>query len=349
MRKSLLLSPPICQLQKGSGLDIQAVLSVLADGEFHSGEELGAKLGVSRAAVWKRLQSLESYGLQVESVRGKGYCLPGGLDGLDASVIAELVEQRLGRQPYSIECVSEIDSTNADLMRRLPDGLPAGKVLAAEWQSAGRGRRGRAWISPYAGNLYFSVLWRSAGGAAALEGLSLAVGLAVVEALQTLGVSDLGLKWPNDVWQSGRKIAGILLEMQGDATGECQVVIGIGLNVNMPAAPAEGIDQAWTDVSTALGHNPGRNLILAELLSTLHRVLLRFTDGGFAALKSAWLKHDVCRDQLVRLETGGERRLGICRGVSDQGGLLLEVDGSVQTIYGGEVSLRPVSAPGGDR
>lgn len=327
-------------------MDIQAVLSVLADGEFHSGEELGAMLGVSRAAVWKRLQSLESYGLQVESVRGKGYCLPGGLDCLNAESVAALIQQRLGRQPYHIECVPEIDSTNAELMRRLPDGLPAGTVCAAEWQSAGRGRRGRAWISPYAGNLYFSVLWRSAGGAAALEGLSLAVGLAVVDALQRLGVPDLGLKWPNDVWQAGRKIGGILLEMQGDATGECQVVIGIGLNVKMPAAAAEGIDQAWTDVSTALGASPKRDLILAEVLAALHEVLQRFSDGGFAALKSDWLKYDVCRDQLVRIETGGQRRLGISRGVSDQGGLLLEMDGVVEAIYGGEVSLRPVTPPG---
>lgn len=327
-------------------MDIQAVLSVLADGEFHSGEELGAKLGVSRAAVWKRLQSLETYGLRVESVRGKGYCLPGGLDLLDADEIGALIKQRLGRKPFVIECVPEIDSTNAELMRRLPAGLPSGTVCAAEWQSAGRGRRGRAWVSPYAGNLYFSVLWRSSGGAAALEGLSLAVGLAVVQALEAMGVSDLGLKWPNDVWQAGRKLGGILLEMQGDATGECQVVIGIGLNVNMPEAAAERIEQAWTDVSTALGASPGRGLILAEVLMALDAVLQRFADGGFAALKSDWLKYDVCRDQLARIETGGQRHLGISRGVNDQGGLLLELDGRVEAIYGGEVSLRPVAALG---
>lgn len=210
------------------GSPIKLILNLLADGQFHSGEELGELLNVSRAAVWKHLQKMESLGIQIQSVKGRGYCIESGLDLLCANKIKNIAPC-IDQFNLRLELFSSIDSTNSYLLRHSD---LAGRICVAELQTQGRGRRGRAWVSPYAQNVYLSIGWGFDGGVAVIEGLSLAVGVAIAHALQKQGVSGIELKWPNDVLYCGKKLAGILIEMVGDPSGYCQVVIGVGVNVD---------------------------------------------------------------------------------------------------------------------
>lgn len=319
-------------------MDFKAILSLLADGEFHSGEELGQVLGVSRAAVWKQLQKLSDTGLELESVKGKGYRLPGGYSPLDAARIRAELPARAADLLSSLDVLQQTTSTNTELAARIRSGHGSGTVCVAEQQTAGRGRRGRQWLSPYGRNLAFSVLWEFEGGAAALEGLSLAVGLILAEALAKMGVEGMQLKWPNDVLCRGRKIAGILLEMQGDAAGRCQVIVGIGVNVDVPSdAP---IDQAWTDLRRECEGDVDRNSLLAALLAPLLELLASYETLGFAEYRERWEALDYLRDQASVLHLGDERVQGICRGVAANGALRFEGASGIELISGGEVSLR---------
>jgi BirA family biotin operon repressor/biotin-[acetyl-CoA-carboxylase] ligase len=214
-------------------------------------------------------------------------------------------------------------------------------VISAEQQTAGRGRRGRAWVSPFARNLYLSVAWQYHQGAAVLEGLSLAVGVAVARALVASQLPPVQLKWPNDIVSEGAKLGGVLLEMTGDAAGACQVIVGIGLNVAMPAPAAAAIDQAWTDIET-LGNavRPGRNTLLAAVLNELLPLLAGFEQAGFAAWRDEWQALDANAGQSVVLHTGAREVAGIARGVDQRGALQLETATGMQSVYGGEISLR---------
>lgn len=312
-----------------------ALLNLLRDGEFHSGESIGLVLGVSRAAVWKKLQKFDALGLRLESVKGKGYRLLDVVDSLDAEVIAA------GLASISVEVFQELDSTNAELLRRLASGdVASGAVVVAEQQTAGRGRRGREWVSPFAKNLYFSTVWNFSGGAQALDGLSLVVGLSVVEALEALGVQGAGLKWPNDVLLDNKKLAGVLLEIAGDATGFCQVVIGVGLNVNMAMGESHGITQAWTSLQQSMGEVLDRSQVLNALLQRLMKNIARFEAEGLAPFTAAWLRYDAFMEKEVAVALGERQILGVAKGITAAGLLKVDVAGELQTFNGGEVSLR---------
>ncbi len=318
------------------------LLQLLADGEFHSGQELADTLGVSRTAIWKQLAKLELDGLTFESVKGKGYRLVGGIELLDQVRILADLQQPVRKQLKELVVADTIDSTNAEILRRLTAGEAAsGLVCTAEQQSAGRGRRGRQWISPYGGNIYLSLGWEFAGGAAALEGLSLAVGVAVSEALASLGVTEVALKWPNDLLHGESKLGGVLIEMVGDAAGPCAVVVGIGINVKMPPAAAADIDQQWTDLVTiAAGRELGRNEVLAAMLNQLLPLLHQYEVLGFAHWRERWLALDVHADQPVVVTSGSRKISGIARGIDTTGALLLETELGINPVHGGEVSLR---------
>ena len=320
------------------------LLPLLASGEFRSGQDLANALGISRTAVWKQLRALGALGLAIESVKGRGYRVPGGIELLrEASVRAGLNGQSL---PLLNELVvgEVVDSTNAEAMRRIGQGAGAGVVCTAEQQTAGRGRRGRTWVSPYARNLYLSIIGEFSQGAAALEGLSLAVGVAVARALEGSGLPPVQLKWPNDILFEGAKLGGVLLEMTGDAAGHCQVVVGVGLNVAMPASTAGDIDQSWTDVATVAGNAgvtcPGRNDLLAALLNELLPLINDFEREGFTRWREPWQALDAHADKPVVLIAGSEKLAGIARGVDQRGALQLETSLGVQAVFGGEISLR---------
>lgn len=318
------------------------LLPLLANGEFRSGQDLADILGVSRTAVWKQVSRLASEsGLEIETVKGKGYRIPGGIDLLDAEQVIADLAPGAGALIGEFALLDSIDSTNAEVLRRVEQGCSPGLVCTAEQQSAGRGRRGRHWVSPYASNLYTSVLWEFSQGAAALEGLSLAVGVAVARALQACSVPQVQLKWPNDVLYQGAKLGGILLEMSGDAAGACRVVVGVGLNVSMPEAAAGEIDQAWTDIDTITKkQHPGRNRLLSAMLSELLPMMAEFEQLGFGHWREEWQSLDAFADSPVVLTAGDKQLGGTARGVDERGALQLETVSGVQSIYGGEISLR---------
>lgn len=319
-------------------------LRLLADGEFHSGEAMARVLGVSRATVSNALHGLDDAGLDIFKVRGRGYRLSPPLVWLDRAAVERELAACAG--DFSIEVLDLAASTNTLLVERTAAGAPGGSVIAAEWQTQGRGRRGRAWHAAPGAALTFSLLWRFEQGAGALSGLSLAVGVAVARTLARLGVAGTGLKWPNDVMWRGCKLAGMLIEMQGELTGPSAAVIGIGINCRLPDVVRERIDQPVTDLARISGAPTDRNRMLAMLLTDLAAVLEQFAQSGLAPLREEWQRQHVCQDRPVRLMLPDAGTIdGIARGVDEAGALLLETAGGVRRIHSGEVSLR--SAHGG--
>jgi BirA family biotin operon repressor/biotin-[acetyl-CoA-carboxylase] ligase len=321
-------------------MNTTALLPLLADGQFHSGQILADMLGVDSEFLLQELAALSELGLHIETSQDGDHRLPGGIDLLQEDLIMSSLPDSC-RVLLSRLCVmSVIDSTNAEAMRQLKSGAGAGFACVAEQQSAGRGRRGRAWVSPFASNLYLSLTWQFAGGAASLEGLSLAVGVAVNQALAACGVQGLKLKWPNDLLHDNAKLGGILVEMIGDESGGCQVIIGIGINVKMPESASAHIDQDWTDISRITATTPSRNKLLAAVLEHLLPMLPEFEKQGFAPWQSLWSELDAFAGRAVIVHSGPQQIAGVARGVNENGALLLEVGELLQVIHGGEVSLR---------
>lgn len=326
---------------------LQPLLSCLADGQFHSGRVLGERLGLSRAAIWKQVQGLKALGVEVCSVPGRGYRIPGGLDLLDRErITARLAPAVRDALTGFFEVHLSVGSTNAEAMAVAARRI-APMLVIAEHQASGRGRRGKAWVSPFGHNLYLSLVWRFQGGVSALEGLSLACGLAVVTALKHQGFDGFELKWPNDVLYQGRKLAGILLEVTGDLTDSCHVVIGIGVNTHMPQAAGQSIDQPYSELGAIAAVNVDRNALCAALINALWGCLAVFQVEGFRPFRKAWQELDRYHGQLVEIHTGQGEIAGRAVGVDDFGRLLLETSGGVITISGGELmpSLRPVAQP----
>ena len=314
---------------------------MLADGEFRSGQDLANVLGVSRTAVWKQLNKLADLGLELESVKGRGYRIPGGVDFLSETDIRGALTPDAAALMNDLMLLSATDSTNAELIRKISVGAVSGLVCTAEQQTAGRGRLGRTWVSPFAGSVYLSLMWEFSQGAATLQGLSLGVGVAVVRALESLGFEGVKLKWPNDILYDGAKLGGVLLEMAGDAAGVCQVVVGVGINVSIPRSVAASIDQSWIDLGgICAGALPRRSMVVAALLNEMLPMVAGFESDGFGPLHQAWTDLDAYADQPVVIHSGEKRQRGICRGVDGRGALQLETSTGVQSIFGGEISLR---------
>jgi BirA family biotin operon repressor/biotin-[acetyl-CoA-carboxylase] ligase len=316
------------------------LIQALADGEFHSGEALGHVLGISRAAVWKRIEQLTTVGVDVERVRGRGYRISGGVSLL---AVSKLQEQLNGLM--SVDVLQSTDSTNAEVMRRLAVNRPTPLAVLAEYQSAGRGRRGRSWSSPYAGNIYLSLGWRFPVGAPRLEGLSLAVGVVVAETLSTYGLAGrAGLKWPNDIWVDRRKIGGVLIELSGDLEDACAAVVGIGINCRLGSTAAQSIDQPWTDLYSELGSVPDRSALAADLLQRLHDMMAGFPVTGFGGWAQRWSALDALAGQSVQVTTASGPVSGTAAGVDSSGALRLRTDEGAEILFhGGEASLRPAS------
>ena len=327
------------QRRKGLELNTEKILHILADGDFHSGEELGAALGVSRAAVWKQLQKLESLSVELESQKGRGYRIVGGLSLLSREQVLACSTEASRPFVASMDILGEVASTNQLALARIAEGGAHGYCCAAELQSSGRGRRGRQWVSPFARSVYFSMVWEFHSGASALEGLSLCVGVAVARALRGAGVDGVALKWPNDILRDGRKLAGILLEMQGDPAGVCQVVIGVGINARMSGADTSAITQPWADLrGCAIADD--RSRLLALVLNALVDVLNEYSSGGFPPFREEWQLLDAYRGREVMVQLGEAWVRGTAEGVDQGGGLQVRTDTGLRTFHGGEVSLR---------
>ncbi|UAW98163.1 biotin--[acetyl-CoA-carboxylase] ligase [Halopseudomonas nanhaiensis] len=318
------------------------LLDLMSDGEFHSGEWLGQQLGVSRAAIWKTLKKLEDDGYPLHSVRGKGYRAPKGASLLNVERITRLLAEECHAK-WQWHLTSEIDSTNAQAHRLISRFGPRPLACSSEQQISGRGRRGRSWASPFAQNIYLSVVEPFETGAQALEGLSLLVGLVLVETLEEAGYQRCQLKWPNDVLMDGRKLAGVLIEVAGDLSSECIAVIGVGINVLM--SRSEQIDQQWT--SLYLASQAGeldRNWLIARFMSRLEVALALFRQDGFLPFVARWSERDAWIGRTVRVVSGSNATEGTYLGITGSGALRLSTGAGEVVMHGGEVSLRLADA-----
>ena len=313
-------------------------LRELADGRFHSGEDVARTLGRSRASLSEALGFAPELGLEVFSVRGRGYKLAEPIEFLDAtSVMSSVGDARL-----RVEVVDEVDSTSTQLLARAAAGAPSGTCLAAEWQSAGRGRRGRSWVSSLGGSLTFSLLWRFERGAGHLGGLSLAVGLAVARALAACGVQRVQVKWPNDVVVDFRKVAGLLVETAGEIQGPTVAVVGVGVNYRLPEAVVDRIDQPVIDVASCAEPAPSRNALLAALLKELAATLSSFERAGFAPFREPWLALHAYHGRRVHVLPGRDAPYDAdVVDVGPDGALHVRADdGRTVPLASAEISLR---------
>lgn len=320
------------------------ILDLLGEGEFCSGQALAKYLGISRSAVWKRLQLLSAKGVSIEAIPGKGYRLTQPMELLMQDKVTAAIDPLARDYLQHLEIFEEIDSTNRYLMQKARGDAPSGSVCLAERQSEGRGRRGRPWISPYASNIYLSLLWRFNKSPSELGGLAIAAGVAVGRCLDDLGVVGFSLKWPNDVMWQKRKLAGILLEMSGEASGPCAIVAGVGLNVSMRQNAAQAIDQAWADLNMVLGESVSRNRVAGLLLQHLLVAFAAYSQHGLSPFAEQWRRWDGILDKQVRLTLPHQTVTGIARGIDAVGGLRLECNGSITVYHAGEISLREVKS-----
>lgn len=304
------------------------IIALLADGSFHSGEHLGEYLGMSRAAINKHIQTIREWGLDVFTVPGKGYSLPAPIQLLDSKrILGQLADKR-------VTVLSVVDSTNQYLLDRITE-LQSGDACVAEYQQAGRGRRGRQWISPFGANLYLSMFWRLEQGPAAAMGLSLVIGIVMAEVLQRLGAEEVRVKWPNDLYLNDRKLAGILVELTGKTGDAAQLVMGAGINLAMRESNANAINQGWINLQEA-GISIDRNELAATLLNELRQSLQQFEIDGLVPFISRWRALDNFIDRPVKLLIGEQQIFGIARGIDQQGALLLEQNGAIKPFIGGK-------------
>jgi BirA family biotin operon repressor/biotin-[acetyl-CoA-carboxylase] ligase len=317
------------------------VLCLLADGRFHSGQELAEHLGVTRAAVWKHLKGLrDAYELEIDSVKGRGYRLRAPLDLLEAKRIRAELDAPTAERLGDLVVHDSLDSTNSWLMEQASAGMVNGAVCLAERQTAGRGRHGRGWVSPFGTNVYLSLLWRFELAPVQLTGLSLAAGVAVARALAQVGVADLALKWPNDVLWKRRKLAGLLLEVRGESSGPSHVVAGVGLNTRMPHQDARVIAQPWADLSGIDGAPPiSRNRLVALLIGELTRTMDIYSKEGLAPFVGEWSRFDHFRGEQVILRIGSREVRGDYLGIAQDGSIRLRVAGDTVSYNVGEVDL----------
>ncbi|KPD04051.1 bifunctional biotin--[acetyl-CoA-carboxylase] ligase/biotin operon repressor BirA [Moellerella wisconsensis] len=311
------------------------LIKILSDAEIHSGEQLGERMGMTRAGINKHIQTLRSWGLNIQTVTGKGYCLPKAINLLSIEAISTYTDnQRIILEPV-------IDSTNQYLLERISE-LASGDVCIAEYQSAGRGRRGRQWVSPFGCNLYLSMYWKLDQGPAAAIGLSLVVGIILAETLNKLGHVGVRVKWPNDLYLNDKKLAGILVELTGKTGDAAHIIIGVGLNIGMDKAnlaDKENINQQWASLNeTNISIN--RNELAAKIIKSLREALLQFEKEGMTPFIERWYKLDNYLNRPVKLLIGEKVITGISRGINDQGALLLQQGDELIPYIGGEISLR---------
>jgi len=323
-----------------------ALLRLLADGGFHNGASLARGSGLPRAAVEREIDRLSAWGVEVQARPGHGYRLPHPFDLLDEARIRAGFAAASASRVRRLTVEQEIDSTNTALLA--VTDLPPGQndVMLAEFQTAGRGRRGRAWRAPFASGLCLSVSLNLTRPHADLGTLSLAAGVAVLRALKRRGVQGLTLKWPNDVLAGDAKLAGILCELRAEPAGATYVVMGIGINVRLPAATeaalaAEGTRP--TDLKRIAPDACSRSELAAELVNELVTMAVEFDQRGFAAYHAEWAAADALNGRAVAVHDHGGVRGGIARGIAADGTLCVELASGLTRLAAGDVTLRPLT------
>jgi len=330
-------------IASGLALTPPPLLQLLADGEVHSGESLAAELRQTRAAVWKGVERLRAIGIEVEAQARRGYRLARPVELLDLSRIrAELADDRKPHL-HGLELLFEVGSTNTRLLSSAPPPPSTADVCLAELQHAGRGRLGRRWIAPFGGGIAMSLGWTCSDVVRTLPALSLGVGVAVARGLTRGGAVGIKLKWPNDIWFEDRKLGGVLIELRAEAGGPAHVVIGVGINVSLPAEARREIEASGAAVAAAMDackEPVSRNMLAGAILDELLSMLLQYERCGFAAFRDAWTALDGLNGRPAQLMVGESVVSGIARGVDADGALLLETKDRMQRFVSGEASLR---------
>ena len=323
------------------------LLRALADGRFHSGQQLAAQLSITRTAVWKQLKRLAvDLDIEVQAVRGRGYRFARPVDLLDGSAIHKSLSGERAAMLTRLEVLVRTDSTNSRARAHPPRECGTGHAWLAEVQTAGRGRQGRRWISTFGGNLTLSLGWRFEQSMSELAGLSLACGAVLAEVLAQAGLDRHRLKWPNDVVVDGRKLAGILVELAGEAQGPTDAVIGIGVNVRFPDEAGAGIDQPWIDLASAGLLHPSRNAIAASLIDALIGLCHDYAAKGLAPHLDTWRRFDACAGKPVSLFSPARRVDGVYRHIDADGAVVIETPSGLQAFHAGEISLRLADGQG---
>jgi BirA family transcriptional regulator, biotin operon repressor / biotin---[acetyl-CoA-carboxylase] ligase len=330
----------------GEALPLVArVFAELANGEFHSGEQLAEKLGVSRGAVWKAAESLRELGATLHAVRNKGYRLRSGSDALDARQIAALLPEAVRSHVRSVDAAWTVDSTNSALLARPNPPLGSCEVMLAEYQTAGRGRRGRAWLAPPGGSICLSLCWVFREVPQDLGALGLVIGVCALRALRESGLEEARLKWPNDLVVEGKKLGGILIDLRAESAGPACVVIGIGLNVALGAKLLEAIGETGVsavDLVTAGLERPSRNALAAGLITQIVRGLLAFEKEGLRSFAEEWRGADALRGRQIDVHTLEGVARGLARGIDLHGALVVETPQGVRRFISGDVTVRTV-------
>ncbi len=316
------------------------LISRLADGHFHSGESLAKEMGISRAAVWKRIKTLTDCGLDVYSVRGKGYRLSRVIELLDSNRICVGMSVDAVAGINELQVLSVLDSTNQYLHQRLNEGSIHAVVVLAEFQKKGKGRRGNDWLSPYGSGLCLSLGWHFQSTPGSYTALSLACGVAVCRSLQRLGIGEVGLKWPNDIINNDRKLGGILLESRSETAGCSDVVIGIGINIHLPDSSIKAIPQPVIDISRMRQHSISRNALCGVLIEELFNMLEDYQTRGFTSCIDEWRRLDTLKGREADLVLPDDTLSGEILGIDENGLLLMRVDGDTLRFSSGELSLR---------
>ena len=325
---------------------VARVFAALADGEFHSGEQLAESLGVSRSAVWKAVESLRELGATLHAVRNRGYRLRSGSDALDAARVTQLLPAATRMLVRRIESAWTVDSTNSVLLGRPNTPFGATDVFLAEYQTAGRGRRGRAWLAPPGGSICLSLGWTFREVPQEIGALGLTIGVCALRALKESGVESAMLKWPNDILIEGKKLGGILIELRAEAAGPANVVIGIGLNVALGAELLQrigGTGVAAVDLASTGVNHPSRNALAAALIDQVVRGLLAFEKEGLRPFIEEWRDADALRGRQIDVHTLEGVARGLARGIDLHGALVLETLHGVKRFVSGDVTVRAVS------
>jgi BirA family biotin operon repressor/biotin-[acetyl-CoA-carboxylase] ligase len=314
------------------------LLKILADGEYHSGQALAVHFNMTRAGIWKIIKALQQANITIISHHRQGYKLAHPLELLDKNRILSALPADVVACVKQCDILQTIDSTNTYLMNQAH--LPSLSLCLAEQQTAGRGRRGRVWVSPFASNIYLSLLYEFPGGPSTLAGLSVAIGVMVLNALKSQGINDLQLKWPNDILLKGRKVGGILIDMQGEAQGPCRVVIGVGINVAMSEEAANQIEQLWTNLESHYPLRLSRNQLCAAIITQLVRALPEFVDEGLAPFYDTWCEHDALHQRTITFTTPQGASTGTAIGLTLEGNLDVLTPQGRMTLHSGEVSVK---------
>ena len=325
-------------MKKFSNMQIN-LITCLADGLCHSGNDLGATLNVSRTAIWKHIKQLIGLGLPIQSIPQQGYRLAAPMTLLNEKDIRQQLTISHFHEPIGFHLFASLDSTNR-FLKEIPSEL-AIHVCCTETQTEGRGRFGRHWHSPFGENIYCSSRWHFDCDLSRLSGLSLVVSLAVLATLDDFGFNEqLRVKWPNDILWHDKKLCGILIEVVAESNGNADVIIGIGLNVNSITSEHPLADKPWCSLHDISGEYTDRNKLIARLIIHLNQLLQEFMLQGFAAFITHWHQVDYLQGHLITVSHMTGPLSGTANGVNESGQLLLiDDEGITHCLSSGDTSL----------